>query len=142
MSSLSDISRHDPWQVRTYWGPILILGIVLTSFGIFCVVKATATNLSLLLAAIFLVGGVFRTLQAIVVQFPKGTWIVVSGLIWIALGIYMMSIWTTATAVLLGKVIAIALTIDGLCITGLAGSLHSLADEATKAGEATKRRAA
>ena len=132
MSSLSDISRRDPAQVTSYWGPFLILGIVLIIFGIFCVVKATETNLSMMLAAFFLVGGVFRIIQAIVIPFPKGAWIVVSGLVWGALGIYMTSIWTSATPVLLGKVIAIALMVDGACVTGLAVSLHGLADQATK----------
>jgi uncharacterized membrane protein HdeD (DUF308 family) len=127
-----DISRRDPAQVRSYWGPFLILGIVLTIFGIFCVVKATANNLSMLVAAFFVVGGFFRTIQAIVIPFPKAAWIVVSGLVWIALGIYMTSIWMTATTVLLGKVIAIALLVDGACVTGLAVSLHSLTDQATK----------
>jgi len=133
MSSLSDISRRDPAQVSNYWGPFLVLGIVLTIFGIFCVVKATASNLSMLLAAFFQVGGFFRTIQAIVIPFPKSAWIVVSGLVWVALGIYMMtSVWMAANTVPLGMVIAIALMVDGACVTGLAVSLHSLTDAATK----------
>ena len=88
--------------------------------------SAGAEGVTMLLAALFIVGGLFRAAGSSVIQFPRWGWMFVSGLISIALGVYLMMIWQTASTFFVGMIIGIDLILDGASLAGFATALHSL----------------
>ncbi len=88
--------------------------------------NAGAEGVTILIAALFIVGGLFRAVGAGVIQFPRWGWMVFSGLISFALGIYVLSIWETASTFLIGLIIGVDLIFDGAALVGFAGAIHSL----------------
>ena len=54
---------------------------------------AGAEGVTMLLALLFIVGGLFRATGASVIQFPRWGWTVFAGLVSVALGIYLLTIW-------------------------------------------------
>jgi uncharacterized membrane protein HdeD (DUF308 family) len=87
---------------------------------------AGAQGVTMLLAALFIVGGLFRAAAASVIQYPRWGWTVLSGVISVALGIYLLTTWPTASAYVIGMVIGIDLIFDGAALAGFAGALRSL----------------
>jgi uncharacterized membrane protein HdeD (DUF308 family) len=87
---------------------------------------AGAEGVTMLLAALFIVGGLFRAVGATVIQFPRWGWMVFSGVISLALGIYLMAIWPTASTFFVGLIIGIDLIFDGAALVGFASAIHSL----------------
>jgi uncharacterized membrane protein HdeD (DUF308 family) len=87
---------------------------------------AGAQGVTMLLAALFIVGGLFRTVGASVIQFPRWGWTAVSGLVSCALGIYLLATWPAATTYFVGVVIGVDLIFDGAALVGFAGAIHSL----------------
>lgn len=90
--------------------------------------NAGAEGVTMVLAALFIVGGLFRAMVSSVIQFPKWGWTFVSGLISLALGIYLMAIWRTASTFFVGLFIGIDLIFDGVSLVGFAGAIRSLPD--------------
>jgi len=88
--------------------------------------NAGAEGVTMLLAALFIVGGLFRAISSSVIQFPKWGWTFVSGLVALALGIYLMAIWRTASTFFVGLFIGIDLIFDGASLVGFAAAIHSL----------------
>jgi uncharacterized membrane protein HdeD (DUF308 family) len=88
--------------------------------------NAGAEGVTMLLAALFIVGGLFRAVGASVIQFPRWGWMVFSGLISLALGIYLMTIWQTASTFFVGMIIGIDLIFDGASLVGFAAAIRSL----------------
>jgi len=88
--------------------------------------NAGAEGVTMLLAALFIVGGLFRAIGASVIQFPKWGWTFVSGLVSLALGIYLMVIWQTASTFFIGMIIGIDLIFDGASLVGFAAAIRSL----------------
>ena len=82
--------------------------------------------MTMLLAALFIVGGLFRGIGASVIQFPRWGWTVFSGLISFALGIYLLVTWPAASTYFIGIVIGIDLIFDGASLVGFAGAISSL----------------
>jgi uncharacterized membrane protein HdeD (DUF308 family) len=80
----------------------------------------------MLLAALFIVAGLFRAIGSSVIQFPKWGWMFVSGLVAVALGIYLMTVWQTASTFFIGMIIGIDLIFDGASLASFAGALRSL----------------
>lgn len=87
---------------------------------------AGAQGVTMLLAALFIVGGLFRAAAAGVIQYPRWGWTVLSGVISVVLGIYLLTTWPTASTYFLGIVIGIDLIFDGAALAGFAGALRSL----------------
>jgi len=87
---------------------------------------AGAEGVTMLLAALFIVGGLFRAVGASVIQFPRWGWMVFSGLVSLALGIYLLAVWQTASTFFIGLIIGIDLIFDGAALTGFAMMLRSL----------------
>lgn len=87
---------------------------------------AGAQGVTMLLAALFIVGGLFRGIGASVIQFPRWGWTVFSGLISFALGIYLLVTWPAASTYFIGIVIGIDLIFDGASLVGFAGAISSL----------------
>ena len=80
----------------------------------------------MLLAVLFIVGGLFRTFGASVIHFPWWGWTVVSGLVSIGLGVYILAIWAAASAIFIGIAIGIDLIFDSAALIGFAAALRSL----------------
>jgi len=91
---------------------------------------AGAAGVTMALALLFIVGGLFRAAGASVVQFPRWGWTALSGLVSVALGIYLLATWTTASNYFIGMAIGIDLILDGVALIGFAGAIHSLPNKA------------
>jgi uncharacterized membrane protein HdeD (DUF308 family) len=87
---------------------------------------AGADGITILLACLFMVGGVFRTVVAGVVQFPRWGWTVFSGVVSVILGIILIGNWPAASTFFIGTAIGIDLILDGSALVGFAGAIHSL----------------
>ena len=80
----------------------------------------------MLLAALFIVGGLFRAAGASVIQFPRWGWTVFAGLVSVALGVYLVATWSTSSTFFVGIAVGIDLIFDGAALVGFAGAIHSL----------------
>jgi uncharacterized membrane protein HdeD (DUF308 family) len=87
---------------------------------------AGAAAVTMLLSALFIVGGLFRAAGASVIQFPRWGWTVFAGLISVALGIFLLTTWPTASTYFIGIAIGIDLMFDGAALVGFATAIHSL----------------
>jgi uncharacterized membrane protein HdeD (DUF308 family) len=87
---------------------------------------AGAQGITMILAALFIVGGLFRGIGASVIQFPRWGWTVFSGLVSFGLGVYLLSTWPAASTYFIGIAIGVDLIFDGASLAGFAGALTSL----------------
>ena len=87
---------------------------------------AGAAGVTMLLAALFIVGGLFRGVGASIIRFPRWGWTVFSGLVSFFLGVYLLTTWPTASTYFIGVVIGVDLIFDGAALAGFAGAIHSL----------------
>jgi uncharacterized membrane protein HdeD (DUF308 family) len=87
---------------------------------------AGAAGVTMLLASLFIVGGLFRGIGAGVIQFPRWGWTVFAGLVSVALGVYLLATWPTASTYFIGSAIGIDLIFDGAALAGFAGAIQSL----------------
>ena len=94
---------------------------------------AGAEGATMLLAALFIVGGLFRGVGASLIQFPRWGWTLFSGLVSVALGVYLLTTWPAASTYFIGLAIGIDLIFDGAALTGFAAAINSLPKVQTKA---------
>jgi uncharacterized membrane protein HdeD (DUF308 family) len=87
---------------------------------------AGAAGVTMVLAVLFIVGGLFRIAGASVIQFPWWGWTVFAGLVSVVLGVYLLATWPTASTYFIGLAIGIDLIFDGAALTGFAGAIQSL----------------
>jgi len=87
---------------------------------------AGAEGVTMLLAALFFVTGLFRAVAAGVIRFPRWGWMVFSGIVSIALGVLLLANWPAASTYFLGMVVGIDLILDGAGLIGFAAALRSL----------------
>jgi len=87
---------------------------------------AGAQGVTMVLAALFIVGGLFRGIGASVIQFPRWGWTVFSGLVSFGLGVYLLATWPAASTYFVGIVIGIDLIFDGASLVGFASAIQSL----------------
>jgi len=85
-----------------------------------------AQGVTMVLAALFIVGGLFRGIGASVIQFPRWGWTVFSGLVSFGLGVYLLATWPAASTYFVGIVIGIDLIFDGASLVGFASAIQSL----------------
>ena len=97
---------------------------------------AGAQGVTMLLAALFMVGGSFRAVGAGVIRFPMWGWTVLSGLVSIGLGVYLLATWPAATTYFIGVMIGVDLIFDGSALAGFAGAIRSLPALPSKTGKA------
>ena len=90
--------------------------------------NAGAEGLTLVLAILFIVGGLFRAAGASVIKFPWWGWTVFAGLVSVGLGVYVLAIYPVASTFFIGVVIGVDLIFDGAALTAFAGAIHSLPD--------------
>src|SRR5258708_6408751 len=70
---------------------------------------AGAAGVTMLLASLFIVGGLFRAAGASVIQFPRWAWTVFAGLVSVVLGVYLLATWPTARPYFFGFPLPVAL---------------------------------
>lgn len=87
---------------------------------------AGAAGVTMVLASLFIVGGLFRAAGASVIQFPRWGWTVFSGLVSVVLGVYLLTTWPSASTYFIGLAIGIDLALDGGALMGFAAAIHSL----------------
>jgi uncharacterized membrane protein HdeD (DUF308 family) len=87
---------------------------------------AGAAGVTMLLASLLIVAGLFRAVGAGVIRFPRWGWTVFSGIVSVVLGIALLGSWPSASTYFIGMVIGIDLIIDGASLMGFATAIHSL----------------
>jgi uncharacterized membrane protein HdeD (DUF308 family) len=87
---------------------------------------AGAESVTLLLASLFIVTGVFRAVGAGVIRFPRWGWMVFSGIVSCALGVFLLASWPSVSTYFIGMLIGIDLILDGAGLIGFATALRSL----------------
>jgi uncharacterized membrane protein HdeD (DUF308 family) len=85
-----------------------------------------AEGVTMLLAALFIVGGLFSTAGASFIRFPKWGWTVFAGLVSVVLGIVLVISWPLSSTFFFGLAIGIDLIFDGGALAAFAGALHSV----------------
>jgi uncharacterized membrane protein HdeD (DUF308 family) len=88
--------------------------------------SAGAAGVTMMLALLFIVGGVFRTAAASVIQFPRWLWTAFSGAVAVVLGIVLLANWPAASTFFIGMAIGIDLILDGSALVAFGGAIHSL----------------
>lgn len=94
---------------------------------------AGASAVTMVLAVLFIVGGIFRVIGASTIQYPRWGWTVFSGVVSAALGISLLIAWPTASAYFVGLAVGIDLVLDGSALLGFAAAVHSLPVTQTRA---------
>jgi len=87
---------------------------------------AGAAGVTMVLALLFIVGGMFRMAAASAIRFPRWGWTAVAGAVAVILGIILLTHWTATSTYFIGMVIGIDLIFDGVALVGFAGAIHSL----------------
>ena len=87
---------------------------------------AGAAGITMVLAVLFIVGGLFRVTTASALQFPRWGWTVFSGIISAVLGISILLVWPLASTYFIGMAIGVDLALDGAALLGFAAAIHSL----------------
>ncbi len=106
-----------------------LLNAILRSVTAYLLIRhpdAGAAALTMLLAALFIVGGIFRGAAAIAIQFPKWGWTVFAGLVSVLLGTTLLITWPGISTYFVGLAIGIDLALDGAALVGFATALQSL----------------
>jgi uncharacterized membrane protein HdeD (DUF308 family) len=99
----------------------LVVGIVTTENPI-----AGARAITLLIAAFLIVGGTFRIVAALMLRFPNWIWLLVNGVITLALGILIWRHWPEDEFWVIGMFVGIELVFNGWTWVMFAITLRSL----------------
>lgn len=113
------------------WGgffPYLLNAVLAAVVGYILVRHPTAgaEGVTILIGALFIVGGIYRAIVASLLQFPRWGWMLASGLISIFLGVWVMIIWQTVSSFFFGMIIGVDLICDGASLVAFATAIHSL----------------
>lgn len=74
---------------------------------------AGALTLTLVLSIFFLVGGAMRAISALMINLPNGGWAVLSGIVDVLLGIFLLTSWPVSGLWFLGLAVGIGLIFRG-----------------------------
>ena len=125
------------FQTRTWSGFFLyLLSAVLRAFTGFLLIRYPligALSLTLLLAFLFIVGGIFRAVGAASLRFPHWGWTGLSGFIALALGIMLLVQLPASSLWFLGLAVGIDLIFEGTGLIALGSALRARATSATAA---------
>ncbi len=106
----------------------LLVGVLYVITGLLMAVHplAGAQSLTLLLAAFFLVVGLFRTMGAMILRPPSWGWLLVSGIVTFLLGILVWIQWPESALWVLGTLVAIDMIFNGVWLVMLALNVRGL----------------
>jgi uncharacterized membrane protein HdeD (DUF308 family) len=102
----------------------IIAGIDLLSFPV-----AGAVTITVIIATILLIAGIFRAIASISMRFPNWGWALFSGIVTAVLGIALMRNWQATSLWFLGFAIGVELILHGISWMTFASGLHRLAGE-------------
>ncbi len=118
------------FQVRTWSGFFLFfLSALLRGFTGYLLVRypiAGEYGLTLVLASLFMVGGLFRAIGAGALQFPQWGWAVFSGIVSVALGVMLLTQLPTSSLWFIGMAIGIDFIFDGGWFIALGAALRAV----------------
>jgi len=113
------------------WGGffLYLLNAIIRGFVGYLLIRhphAGAEGITLLVASLFVVGGLFRTVGASVIRFPTWSWAAFAGICSVVLGFLLLIYWPSASTYFIGLAIGIDLVLDGATLVGFAAAIHSL----------------
>ena len=123
------------WLINSFWAFswhgffFYLLNALIRGFTGYLLIThpdAGAAGVTMVLASLFMVGGVFRLVTASVIQFPRWGWTAFSGVISGVLGVYLLATWPIAGTYFIGLAIGIDLIFDGAALAGFAVAIRSL----------------
>ena len=127
------ISSFQAWTWRGFF--VYLLNAILRCVTGYLLIRhpdAGAEGVTMVLASLFIVGGLFRIIGASAIQFPRWGWTVFAGLVSVALGVYLLGTWSTTSTYFIGIAIGTDLIFDGAALLGFAGAIHSLPTAQTR----------
>lgn len=118
------------FRTRTWSGFFLyLLSAVLRAVTGFLLIRYPligAFSLTLLLASLFIVGGVFRAVGAASLRFPRWGWTAASGVVGLLLGVLLLAQLPTSSLWFLGLAVGIDLIFEGTALVALGSALRGL----------------
>ena len=118
------------FQVRTWSGFFLYLldGILRATVGALLVIYpgAGALTLTILLSGYFMVGGLFKAIGSMVLQFPSWGWSVASGVVSVVLGALLVMQWPVSGLWFIGFAVGVDLILYGWALVMFAAALKNL----------------
>lgn len=108
---------------------LYLLSALLRGFTGFLLIRypaAGAISLTLVLASFFVVGGLFRSIGAGMVQFPRWGWSVFSGILSVVLGVMLLLQLPVSSVWFIGFAIGVDLIFEGGSLVGFAAAVHHL----------------
>jgi len=100
----------------------IVVGVLLVSHP-----ATGALSLTLLLAAFFIVAGLFRLAGALVHEFPGRGWVLLSGAVTLLLGILIWAEWPVSAVWVIGTFVGIDMLFDGWSLVALGLAARKLA---------------
>jgi len=129
------------WLVNSFqawtWGGFFVYALNALIRGVtgYLLVKhpdAGASAVTMVLAVLFIVGGIFRVIGASSIQYPRWGWTAFAGVVSAVLGISLLMAWPTVSTYFVGFAIGIDLVLDGGALLGFASAIHSLPVQQTR----------
>ena len=118
------------FQVRTWSGFFLFfLSALLRGFTGYLLVRypiAGEYGLTLVLASLFIIGGVFRAIGAGALQYPQWGWGIFSGIVSVALGAMLLTQLPTSSLWFMGMAVGIDFIFDGGSFVALGAALRAV----------------
>ena len=118
------------FQTRTWSGFLLCLldGTFRATAGAIMVVHPGVgpVTLPIVLSLYFIVGGAFKTIASIALQFPSWGWSVLSGLVAVILGVILVMQWPASSLEFIGLTVCLDLVLHGLALLMFAAALKRL----------------
>jgi uncharacterized membrane protein HdeD (DUF308 family) len=123
------------WLVNSFqawtWGGFFIYALNALIRGVtgYLLIRhpdAGASAVTMVLAVLFMVGGIFRVIGASAIQFPRWGWTVFAGVVSATLGVSLLIAWPTASTYFIGFAIGVDLVFDGTALLGFATAIHGL----------------
>ena len=111
--------------VSREWGGFLLfvlLGIFYAVAGFLTIQHPVevAEGLTLMLAAVYLIGGIFRIVSAFVERLPSRGWVLCNGILGVLVGVFIWRQWPVSGLWVIGLFIGIDLIVNGMTWTMLA----------------------
>jgi uncharacterized membrane protein HdeD (DUF308 family) len=112
------------------WGGFFLslLSALFRGFAGFVLVRypiVGAETLTLVLASLFLVGGLFRAIAASTLQFARWRWSAVSGILSVVLGILLLAQMPESSIWFIGLAVGVDLLFDGAVLVSVAAAVHN-----------------
>ena len=118
------------FSVRNWNGFFMFfLGALLQGFTGYLLIRyphQSTIALTMVLASLFIVGGLFQTVTAGLLKFPSWLWAMLSGVISLALGIFVLYRMQDTSVFFLGLVVGVDFVVDGISFIAFATALHKI----------------